>query len=108
MFCLFITIFSICVSRFLTYERRATKAFQSIKLELDPATNKTFPEMKITKVLSGILTTPSSIRPSTAKWLAYLLPDPAALSLNHGSGVFFLTKIHNVAVLIGRCLYSVQ
>ena len=32
---------------------------------------------------------------SIAQWLAYLFPDPAAPSLNHGSGVF-LEKIYDV------------
>ena len=34
----------------------------------------------------------SSKEGSIVQWLAYLLPDPAALVLNHGAKVFFQKK----------------
>ena len=41
---------------------------------------------------------------SIAQWLAFLLPDPAALGSNHGSGGLF-EKNSDVAVLIDSTLH---
>ena len=44
---------------------------------------------------------------SIARWIAYLLPDSAALNLNHYSGVF-LKNFFDVAVLNDSALLCVS